>query len=161
MNFRNARCFSSRVKRNIDGTYRWPRPLDGGILITNSSIRSSYIAHNTVASGRESCFSLLLSWRCPGDLHEIGDLSADRPVDLSLEWKSRIEIFSSARERKRFCTCFARVSLAFLSPGSIPICVAFLSTRMYPKNIGFAPAACLGDFGEADASNRNFPRHSR
>lgn len=146
--FCNARRFSSRVKRNIDGTYRWPRPLEGGILITNSSIRFSYIVHGTVALQLPaaeklalsiSLFpSLLLSRRCPGDLHEIGDPSAGWPVDLSLEWKSRIEIFSSAR---RFCTCFVRSSLAF-STRSIPIRVAFLSTRRVctrPKNIGFAP----------------------
>lgn len=91
----------------------------------------------TVASGREAArfslsLSLLLSRRCSGDLHEIGDPSANRPVDLSLEWKSRIEIFSSA-------SGFVRVSCAVLSrlPRSIPIRVAFLSTR--PKNIGFAP----------------------
>lgn len=141
-----TRRFSSRVKRNIDGTYRWPRPLDGGILITNSSIRFSYIVHSIVAlqlpAAERSCsvlfLFLFLSWRCPGDLHEIGDPSVGRPVDLSLEWKSRIEIFSSARA-EAVLYVFRDAVLSRLHR-SIPIRVAFLSTCRVtgPKNIGFA-----------------------
>lgn len=45
--FCNARRYSSRIKRNIDGTYRWPRPLDGSILIQTPP--SDPRIHSTVA----------------------------------------------------------------------------------------------------------------
>lgn len=97
----------------------------------------------------------------PGDLHEIGGPLASRAyADLSLEWKSRIEIFSSAQQtRACACVCVSvyRVVCVCAHPPIDTLRIAFLGTRHVRAEEYRICAACLGDFGESDASNTNFP----
>lgn len=119
----------------------------GGELCSAVSLLLSLLFVRSLAP---ICFSLFLSRRCSGDLHEIGGPSASHAyADLSLEWKSRIEIFSSAQQTRaavrvrgvcvsarRFCIhgfrAYVRRSIRFESQDWVRAAYA-------PKNIGFAP----------------------
>lgn len=132
-----------------------------------------YIVHSCTsvyAVGEEPLGSLLLSFflsrECFGDLHEIGDRSAGRRVyaDLSLEWKSRIEIFSSAQavwrpSRTRVC---ARFSHRVASPIDTFSCILEYAPRKYtPKNIGLPPPPPLLPVSEISANLMRRTEHLR
>lgn len=138
---------SQAGRLNIDGTYRWPRP-SRRRYFNNKLLHPVlvYLVHSIVAlqlpAAERSCsvLFLFLSWRCPVAIcMKLETPPVGRPVDLSLEWKSRIETFSSARAEALFYV-FRDAVLSRLPPiDTDPCCILEYVPCTGPKNIGFAP----------------------